>query len=138
MFAEIMENREVLRLDPLLDRPREEVVEDPSFYMSQSLSKVNRLFQLLHQHYGASVDDVNQFISTREPRLWQAIEQAWQRMDDDVLRLYLDQQLDVETYRSWKQNVLLWKRLVSAAVQLYRVHQGPVASDTTLDLPKAA
>ncbi len=130
--------KEILTLDPLLDRRVEEAVADPSDYMQQSLEKINRLFQKLYYHYGVTVEEFNAFLRKRDPRLLHAIASAWLAMDNGVYGLYQEQLLDLKTYKEWKNRVAAWRRLVSAAVQLYRVHQRPTGSDVVFHLPKAA
>lgn len=136
MLMEI--EQDILTLDPLLDRKCEEAVTDPSEYMQQSLAKINRLFQKLYHHYGVTVEEFNAFLCKRDPRLLHAIESAWIAMDNGVLGLYQERHLDGKTYKEWKSKVVAWRRLVSAAVQLYRVHQRPAGSDLVFTLAKAA
>jgi len=123
--------KESLVLDPQQARQVKPEVGDPSAYMAHSILKINRLFQLLYSQYGATLEDFNCFLAEREPRLLDAIQRAWQQMDRGVHSLYLERQLDYRTYRAWKQDVVAWKRLVSAAVQLFRVHKGLFESDVT-------
>jgi hypothetical protein len=131
-----LEEKETLVLDPLLDQQVKEEIKDPSIYMLQSLVKINRLFQLLYQQYGASVQDFNEFLLSRDPLLHKAIDKAWLKMDTGVQEQYDDQQLDRKAYKEWKQDVVAWKRLVSAAVQLYHVHKSPIESDVSFNVLK--
>jgi hypothetical protein len=121
--------KESLVLNPQQIRQAKPEVGDPSEYMAQSILKINRLFQLLYSQYGATVEDFNRFLAEREPRLLDAMQRAWQQMDRGVHNLYLERQLDFRTWRAWKQDVVAWKRLVAAAVQLFRVHKGMYESD---------
>lgn len=137
MYVEMKEKKDLL-LDPLLEGSTETKLDDPSVYLAFSLAAVNRLFQQVQRQDGATVEDFYAFLKTREPQLHNAIEQAWQKMDGPIQGMYLEGALDSRTLRTWKLAVQTWRRLVSAAVQLFRLHLKPLHSDEIYALPNVA
>ncbi len=137
MYVEMKEKQSLL-LDPLLDGSARAELEDPSIYLATSLAAINRLFHQVQRQDGATVKDFYAFLETREPQLHKAIEQAWQKMDGPIQGLYLEGVLDSRTLRTWKLAVQTWRRLISAAVQLFRLHLKPLHSDEIYALPHAA
>lgn len=137
MYVE-MEEKKSLLLDPLLDGSIRAELDDPSVYLASSLAAINRLFQQVQRQDGATVEDFYAFLKTREPQLHEAIEQAWQKMDGPIQGMYLEGVLDSRTLRTWKLAVQTWRRLISAAVQLFRLHLKPLHSDEIYALPHAA
>jgi len=137
MYGEIIAIESGLTLD---NRVRERVpTMDPEEIWLDALSKVEKLFRLLEQRYQVTATDFYAFLQLHEAKLYTALNRAWEALDSDIVSRRLDGVLTEQEWQRWRQSLQIWKRLLSAGVQLYRVHLvHPDQADVVLEWPKAA
>jgi hypothetical protein len=137
MYGQVISMEHTLTAD---NRIRETVQSvDPQEAWLEALSKVERMFRLLEQRYNVSAADFYNFLQQHEEKLYSAIAAAWDALDGDVVGRYEEGCLTPQQWQMWRQSLLIWKRLLSAGVQLFRVHLlNPDQADVMLEWPKAA
>jgi hypothetical protein len=97
-------------------------VENPTQILAQALAKVGKMFQNLETRFSVDAADMYCFIRQREIKLYDAIVAEWDSLDNDIYSRYLKNEASRREIEQWRCRLQNWKRLLSAAVQLYRVH----------------
>jgi hypothetical protein len=137
MYGQIIAMEHTLTAD---NRIRESVqTADPEEIWLDALSKAERMFRLLEQRYSVTAADFYHFLQQHELKLYEAIAKAWEALDSDIAGRYENGRMTPQQWQQWRQSVQIWKRLLSAGVQLFRVHLlNPDQTDVVLEWPKAA
>ncbi len=137
MYGEIIAMESGLTLD---NRVRERMPTlDPEEIWLNTLSKVEKMFRLLEQRYQVSAGDFYAFLQLHEEKLYHALNRAWEALDGDIVSRSHDGVLTEQEWQRWRQSLQIWRQLLSAGVQLYRVHLvHPDQADVVLEWPKAA
>jgi hypothetical protein len=137
MYGQIIAMEQTLTAD---NRIRESVENlDPEQVWLAALAKVERMFRLLEQRYNVTAADFYHFLQQHEVKLYDAIANAWETLDSDIVDRSEQGRLTPQQWQSWRQSLQIWKRLMSAGVQLFRVHLlNPDQADVMLEWPKAA
>lgn len=133
METDVVEKKVIIRSSTKM-----KLICNPDILLLSTINKIDRLYQRLEYGTGASVGDCETYLREREPRLWSEIDKAWQSVDTDIFRLYLEGNLSEADMRSWQNHLRKWYQSLRAAIELYRLHLANfVESDVFLHVKAA-
>lgn len=98
------------------------VVLNPQNFLVKALEKINYLFNQLESKQGTTIRDFEMYLQEREPGLKRKIDACWDSIDTDIYTQYYNGTMTETEIMTWKKHLDEWKRTLSKAVELYRMH----------------